>query len=57
MIGVGDAVIIEIAQGLNITAAAVGVMDGAGSTVLCHSCVEETSLLKGQTQVCPVAVL
>ena len=57
MIGVGDAVITEIAQGRNITAAAVGVMDGAGSTVLCHSCVEETSLLKGQTQVCPVAVL
>lgn len=47
MIGVGDAVITETAQGLNITAAAMGVMHGAGPAVLCHSCV----------QVCPVAVL
>lgn len=52
MIGVGDAIITEIVQGLNITAPAVGVMNGAGSTFLCHSCVEEASLLKGQTQVC-----
>ena len=27
-------------------------MDRAGSTFLCHSCVKEASLLKGQTQVC-----
>ena len=30
----------------------MGVIDGASSTFLCHSHVEEASLLKGQTQVC-----
>ena len=32
-------------------------MDRAGSTFLCHSCVKEASLLKGQTQVCVLCIL
>lgn len=51
MIGVGNALIKEIAQGPEMSRNSCG-HDRWSQFHLCHSHVEEASLLTGQTQVC-----